>query len=72
MSEWRPIESAPKNGQCFILGRGGIFSFTAPAMYNNYGVLQTLDCPSDPGFFGDGLSSEYGKLEWMPLPVHPK
>lgn len=72
MGDWRPIGTAPKGGKAFILGRRGNFGFVSPAMYNNNGVLQTLDCPSDPSFFVDEHDSEYGEFVWKPLPCRPK
>ena len=71
MSDWKPIKSAPRNGKCFILGRAGRFGFVSPAIFNNRGILQTLDCPEDPSYFGDGASTAYGELVWKPFPKQP-
>lgn len=69
MSEWQPIETAPKTGVVVILGHPGSASETA-AWYGDGNV---------PGWYSeDSWKSQFNSwvafppTHWMPLPEPPK
>jgi len=57
MSEWQPIETAPKDGQYLLLWGNGVFQ----GFWNGRSW--------DDGDFYDEMS---GITHWMPLPAGPE
>lgn len=65
MSEWQPIETAPKDGQVIDLWRGG----------KRIVEYKWVQLTPDNGFFepyGAGICVVRDATHWMPLPDPPK
>ena len=73
MSEWKPIETAPKDGTPVLAGRGGTYPWGIPH------ILAWLDGPKVKAGAGwyrvDGAHWNTRTLRpthWMPLPSPPQ
>ena len=70
MSEWKPIESAPKTGERVLLSLGG--HVVVACWYSPWGNWQAGDIPADPiREEYHGIGSE-APTHWMPVPEAPK
>lgn len=72
MSEWQPIETAPKDGNCVILGSATLGA--EPAFWHNgsgnYWGLAGWYAERDRGIL---LARPFGGFtHWQPLPEPPK
>ncbi|WP_082430767.1 DUF551 domain-containing protein [Novosphingobium sp. KN65.2] len=71
MSEWQPIETAPKDGRCIIVGR-----FTGKK--NNHDGLVQVDRwhnrerGDSYNGFGKFNNQFWPATHWMPLPAPPE
>jgi hypothetical protein len=63
-TEWRPIESAPRDGTQVLLWAAG---WRAPTTGWTYEDDPWQDCP-----FYSGLDQRFIPTHWMPLPEPPK
>jgi hypothetical protein len=66
MSEWQPIETAPKTTHSILAW--------CPERQNTYVIcwLQGLDEPGCWAHFGGGHMLDEAPTHWMPLPEPPK
>lgn len=62
MSEWQPIETAPKNGTVFIIGRVGVNAYSGTAFWEKGHFRDPMDW--DARYWVD-------PTDWMPLPAPP-
>jgi hypothetical protein len=80
MSEWQPIESAPKDGTDIIVG----FDFATVwivhvAWYRNEGIENGCESPEDVGWWSyvrhsvtqEKLEGHYTPTHWIRLPKVP-
>lgn len=70
MTDWQPIETAPKDGQMILVCLPRIMNLIVRATYSTVHGYWKTDCETDggitnPTFFHKG---DY----WMPLPDPPK
>ena len=72
MSEWQPIETAPKDGEKILIG-GGTYGceFSPCEFYGapNHDVLIVIWCHNRKHFAADDF--HYNPTHWMPLPEAP-
>ena len=77
MSEWQPIETAPKDGTMVLVSNGKDIAVGAYAVQEYWGYE---DEPGAPGLFRKVLKERYaiwdaegicGLTHWMPLPAPP-
>jgi hypothetical protein len=61
MSEWQPIDTAPKDGRRFLAYVPIEGHRLVIAMYSRQGLLLNENCQPMP----------YPATEWMPLPARP-
>lgn len=59
MSDWQPMETAPKDGTC-VLG------------YDAVGYVVCAFCASMAGWLIEGTDTVVHPTHWMPLPAPPK
>jgi hypothetical protein len=66
MSEWRPIETAPKDGSCVLVAHDDMIVSEAAfdIQDNNWWLAQTGPHDFDP-------SNAIYPTHWMPMPRHP-
>lgn len=69
MSEWQPIETAPRDGTVVLVcGHGSAGYYVADAKWDTDEEAWCLfDQPSD-----DHVWPSHGHTHWMPLPEPPK
>jgi hypothetical protein len=67
MSDWQPIESAPKDGTTILLGHA---SFKPEAAWWEYCSWFEGWCSG--GFRSDMYGPGFDPTHWMPLPPPPK
>lgn len=78
MSEWRPIETAPKDGTCFLAWGDWAGEINGPDFTNTICVIRWDGGRSDyPGYpWQVAHSDAYGEwmhaTHWMPLPEPPQ
>ena len=78
MSEWQPIETAPKDGTCVLVyGEGtydeGDLRKIAVAQYTNYLNGRETDWHWQfAWYYGGYYGKFYDPTHWMPLPESPK
>lgn len=84
--EWKPIETAPRDGTEVLLWRAdaGVFlgRWTCPNDFLTDAEIERLDlseeCAEDPGWFfadfvsGDRCDGDLAPTLWMPLPPPPE
>lgn len=74
MSEWRPIDSAPKDGSAVLLfGGEGCFGWTPPA--NMADLPLSISRWSEDRWVeatGEQYQPHDGPTHWMPLPDPPR
>lgn len=71
MSEWQPIETAPKDGTKVLAGR---FTGKPKADYEGYMAVDQWNTPSKTrGWSGWGRFNDqyWPATHWMPLPAPP-
>lgn len=71
MEEWKPIETAPKDGVWVLLGRS---DWDKPhiGIWTEYAPMEDWNMP-DPRWEKDGEGLPlHGPTHWMPLPEPPK
>lgn len=66
MSEWRTIDSAPKDGTS-VLGSVRMKSG------RSYAIVSWFECGGSKGWWNDAMEIAYGPelTHWMPLPAQP-
>lgn len=67
MSEWQPIETAPKDGTNILIYGVGPVPFITDAVWNN-GFWSLFDPYSD----AHNMPITHGVTHWMPLPPPPE
>lgn len=72
MSDWQPIETAPKDGSFVLLcRRGGDYEYATQVYVGAYVPFD--DDPGDSVWLADGLYHSDGVFtHWMPLPEPPR
>ena len=72
MSEWRTMESAPRDGSFILLCRAGEdYEYSTHVYVGTYVLFD--DDPCDCVWLADGLYHSDGCFtHWMPLPEPPK
>jgi len=68
MSEWKPIETAPKGNERVLTFGGGLvgtsrYVTTFAEAYRDYG---------GPGWYSEQLDRRHEPTHWMPLPNPPQ
>jgi hypothetical protein len=70
MTQWQPIETAPKDGTEFLVSNGSSIGF---ASYWGDGKIHSHFASTKQSFFGDGSCVLLrDPTHWMPLPQPPK
>lgn len=66
MTEWQPIETAPRDGSWFI-----VYIPDNPMVWGNYELSAWMKVGNEPGYFCQTDVSEEleGATHWMPLPA---
>jgi hypothetical protein len=87
MSEWRPIETAPKDGSAMLLYADTEYRYYSVAdiapgivigfwMHGRWESIETQDCGSmggeETGWMSDICPFDVSPTHWMPLPEAPK
>lgn len=74
MSEWRPIETAPKDGTLILLYVSGQFLGFGRSVNYVVGWMRAGDWVCDPrdDTFGDPDTVHPTPTHWMPLPEPPQ
>lgn len=68
MSEWRPIEAAPKDGEGILVTDARVIGWTQVVYWDD-------EATTDWGWARDDIDSHWHKdmfTHWMPLPEPPK
>lgn len=80
MTDWQPIETAPKNGESVILAQGRFVevgfwvdtSHQEQQLVSSSGRRETYEWVDVVSGYWEGTTEIYGPTHWMPLPEPPK